>query len=280
MKLAICNEIFKGWPLEETFDYISKVGYQGVELAPFTLARSVYDISPEERDRIRRLAEGCSLEVVGLHWLFASPPGLHVTGRDEETRAKTIDYLQELIRFCDDVTPPFTSEGGRLVIGSPKQRNVEEGVPYEEARRRFCHMLGSSAELARERGITLCVEPLSRDQTNFITTMSEAIEIVEEIAHPNVKAMFDVHNLRDAGVPLADLLRGNLAHIAHFHANEIDGNAPGTGETDFRLLFKVLEEGGYNGFISVEVFDFSPGPKCIAEASYRYLMEAMREVKA
>ena len=44
MKFAICNEIFQGWKLEDTFAYAARLGYAGVEIAPFTLANSVTDI--------------------------------------------------------------------------------------------------------------------------------------------------------------------------------------------------------------------------------------------
>ena len=49
MKFAICNEIFRDWKIEDIFAYAAKLGYDAVEIAPFTLANSVIDISSNER---------------------------------------------------------------------------------------------------------------------------------------------------------------------------------------------------------------------------------------
>ena len=53
MKFGVCNEIFQGWEIEAAMKYAAGVGYNGVELAPFTLARTVTEISPAQRQRIR-----------------------------------------------------------------------------------------------------------------------------------------------------------------------------------------------------------------------------------
>ena len=57
MKIAICNEMFEDWKIEDVFTYAAELGYEAVEIAPFTLADSVLDISDTERTRIRKAAE-------------------------------------------------------------------------------------------------------------------------------------------------------------------------------------------------------------------------------
>jgi len=74
IKFAICNEVFQGWRLEDAFAFVKDVGYDGVEIAPFTLAERVEQIPLEERKRIRELAEKFGLEIVGLHWLNKLKP--------------------------------------------------------------------------------------------------------------------------------------------------------------------------------------------------------------
>ena len=76
MKLAICNEMFENWQIEDVFSCAAKLGYDAVELAPFTLAESVVDISQTERDRIRKAAETAKIEIAGLHWLLVSAKGI------------------------------------------------------------------------------------------------------------------------------------------------------------------------------------------------------------
>lgn len=67
MKIAICNELFQGWPIKKVFQYAAQLGYNGVQIAPFTLANSVLDVSMDRRRAIRRAAETSGVEIVGLH---------------------------------------------------------------------------------------------------------------------------------------------------------------------------------------------------------------------
>ena len=75
MKIGICNELFQGWPIAQIFEYAARLGYGGVEIAPFTLADSVRDISSGKRKEIRRAAEEQGIEIIGLHWLLVKPEG-------------------------------------------------------------------------------------------------------------------------------------------------------------------------------------------------------------
>ena len=124
MKIAVCNELFQGWPIAEIFEYAARIGYGGVEIAPFTVADSVRDISSGKRKEIRRTAEDLGIEIVGLHWLLVKPEGLYLNHPDPEIRRRTREYLQELIHFCADL-------GGKILAhGSPKQRTVQEGWDF------------------------------------------------------------------------------------------------------------------------------------------------------
>ena len=77
MKFATCNEYFENIPIEDVFNYAADLGYEGVEIAPFTLAPSVEDISAVRRDEIRAAAAKAGVEIVGLHWMVR-PTALHV----------------------------------------------------------------------------------------------------------------------------------------------------------------------------------------------------------
>src|SRR5437667_11615514 len=97
MKFAICNEIFQGWKIEDVFGYCRRLGYEGVELAPFTLANSVVEIAASERRRIRQEAAKVGIEIAGIHWLLVKPEGLHLIHPDREIRARTAAYFCELV---------------------------------------------------------------------------------------------------------------------------------------------------------------------------------------
>ena len=269
MKLGICNETFKEenkfWPLRKVMEYISRVGYQAIEIAPFTLAPSVQDISPAKREEIRLLSKDYGLEVIGLHWLLASPSGLSISSRDKKVRHRTASYLRSLVDFCSDI-------GGKvLVFGSPKQRNIEKNSGYEETRKRAKEVFISSLNKAEERGVIICLEPLARRETDFINSAEEAVSLIKELNHPNFKLHLDVKAMSDEEREIPEIIKKNKDYLFHFHANDANGSGPGFGRIDFEPIIKILKEIKYFGFISVEVFDTSPGQKRIAEESLAYL---------
>ena len=123
IKISICNELFQGWPIEKVFEYAAQLGYDGVEIAPFTLADSVTEIPPKRRKAIRRAAEENGIEVVGLHWLLAKPEGLYINHPDEIIRIQTQEYIEALIHFCADIGGK--DSGSRF--SSPKDRSRRMG---------------------------------------------------------------------------------------------------------------------------------------------------------
>ena len=265
MKFGTCNEYFEGWALEEVFDYAAEVGYDGVEISPFTLADSVDDIPARRRHEIRAAALGAGVEIVGLHWLLIRPEGLYTNHVDDAIRDRTRDYFKSLIRFCGDI-------GGEvMIIGSPKQRNVQEGWDFDETWERTKSVFEDCLPLAEEQGVYLCIEPLSPELTNFITTAEEARRMVTEIGHPNFRTMVDVCSGSTDPVPVAQQVRESGEHLYHVHVNDANKRGPGFGDTDFASVLAALEETGYQRYVSVEVFDFAPDPRTIAAGSLKYL---------
>ena len=265
MKFATCNEYFTDWPIESVFDYAAELGYDGVEVAPFTLADSVEDIGSARRKEIARAAEKAGVEIVGLHWLLISPEGLYINEVDEAIRHRTRDYFKSLIRFCGDLG------GGVMIIGSPKQRSVREGWDYGETWKRTREVFEDCLGVAASSDTVLCIEALSADQTNFITTAAEARKMVDEIGHPNFQTMVDVCSGSTEELPVSQLLRETASQLRHVHVNDANKRGPGFGETDFVAVMKTLRELDYTRYLSVEVFEFDPDPRTIAAGSLKYL---------
>ena len=268
MKLAICNEFCQGWELDRVFKLAADTGFTGVELAPFTLAPDVNQVTPERRQEIRHQAKDHGVAVIGLHWLLVSPPGLYINHADAAIRARTEAYFRALINFCGDVG------GTKMVIGSPKQRNVLPELSFRQAwdyARDFFTRLLPDAE---QRGVDLCIEPLSRCDTNFIVTAAQGMQLCREINHPRFRLHLDVKAMCDEGRPLDAIIRECQGWVGHFHANDANRSYPGSGTTDFAPIAAGLRDIGYDGWVSVEVFDFTPGPEKIATESYRCLSQA------
>jgi len=273
VKFAICNETYENWEFEDQLRNAAELGYDGVEVAPFTLAESVCDISAEDRKALRQNAKDCGVELVGLHWLLLGPKGLHLTDPDERVREATVEYLRELIRFCSDI-------GGRtLVFGSPAQRNLKEGVTFEQAWGYARESFGRAAETAAEREVFLLMESLPSPECNFIQTVDEALRMVNDVSHPNFQMMVDVKSMSAQGQPLAELILRVGDKLKHVHANDANRRGPGFGDTDFHPVLAALKELNFDGYVSVEVFDYSPDPVTIARESLDYLKKALAETE-
>jgi sugar phosphate isomerase/epimerase len=268
MKFGICNEMFENWKIEDVFAGAADLGYDGVEIAPFTLANTVAEISPEARARIRAAAEKHGVEIIGLHWLLVKPEGLYINHPDDAIRQRTQDYLGQLIHFCGDL-------GGKVMVcGSPKQRSVLEGDTFEATWDRTVTVFRACAEVAAERGVTLCIEPLTAKETNFILNKDDGVRLVEAVGHPNFQLMLDVKAMCGSETkPRPQVIREAAPYLRHFHANDANLLGPGMGETDFRPLAAALHEIDYAGYVSVEVFNFAPGAENIARQSLAYLQE-------
>jgi sugar phosphate isomerase/epimerase len=267
IKVSICNELFQGWPIDRVFEYAAQLGYNGVEIAPFTLADSVTEISPRGRKAIRHAAEKNGIEIVGLHWLLAKPEGLYINHPDEIIRIKTQEYIEALIHFCADI-------GGKILVhGSPHQRTVQDGWDLEASWNFAKETFKICLKAARERNVLYCIEPLSHTWTNFINTVVEASRLVKEVRHPNFKMVFDSQSAsaQEKSVTEALLRALDSGYLRHIHINDSNGKGPGFGEIDFIPILRNLIKHNYNGYVSVEVFDFSPDPQTVASRSIGYL---------
>lgn len=272
MQLAICNELFEGWELERAVALIAECGYEGVELAPFTLAERADLVSAGQRREVRRLIEQAGLATVGLHWLLAKTEGFYLTSPDEHTRCRTAEYFAQLARLCADL-------GGKvMVLGSPKQRDLLPGVSPQQATDYAAEVIGRALPVLEQTRVTLALEPLGPKETTFMVTTAEAAALVERIGAPWVRLHLDVKAMATEPVPIPELIRQYAPMLAHFHANDTNLQGPGFGQVDFVPIFRALKEVGYAGWVSVEVFDYSPGVERLARQSIQYMKQCLAEL--
>jgi len=264
-RYAVCNETFQDWPLEKACALAAECGYKALEIAPFTFNNDVRKISAQQRTEIARTIEKAGLKTIGLHWLLAKTEGFHITSPDAEVRRNTVAYLGELARFCADLG------GTVLVFGSPQQRNLIKGVSAQQALQYATEVFQAIVPSLEKTGTILALEPLSPKTTTFLTTAAEAVELAERGASPRCRLHLDCRAMSTEPTPIPDLLRKYRTWLEHFHANDINGQGPGFGQLDFVPIFRTLKEIDYRGWVSVEVFNYQPGPDRLARESIAYM---------
>ncbi len=264
MKFALCNEVIRELSLAEQARFAAALGYDGLEIAPFTLdEKAPHEMDTQRIRTIRRKVEAEGLQVSGLHWLLVCPAGLSITDSNASVRRRTREVISGLVRLCAEL-------GGRYLIhGSPQQRILMSDSD-EAARTSALETLAFAADEARKSGVEYLLEPLSSDQTQFVNTVAEAAAIAEKIASPAFATMLDCCSGAKAETePLADVLTEFLGSdlIRHVHVNDPNLRGPGQGELDFLPIIEALVACRYKGWIGVEPFDYVPDGRAVAARS-------------
>lgn len=272
MRYAICNELFEGWEFDRVCATAAELGYSAIEVAPFTLAQLITDVSEQRRHELRQQAEAAGIRILGLHWLLARTTGFQLTSPERLVRQRTGRYLAELAQAAADMG------GDILVLGSPVQRKIPPGFTREHAEDFAADTIRHCLDTLSETNVKLCLEPLTTAETDFLTSAAETAGLIRKLAHPNVKLHLDVKAMASEGRPIPDIIRDHTADTYHFHANDPTDAprfGPGFGSTDFRPILRALEETNYRGYVSVEVFDFAPDPVVIATRAIETLTAAV-----
>ncbi|MBX7167302.1 MAG: sugar phosphate isomerase/epimerase [Pirellulales bacterium] len=272
MKFAICNETFLDWPLDRAFAFARECGYTGIEIAPFTLDYDARRISAAQRAEVCRLATEADLQVIGLHWLLAKTEGFYLTTPDAAVRRATSAYLGDLARLCQDL-------GGRLlVLGSPLQRNLLPGVTHEQALDYAADCLTAVLPVLEQTDTIVAVEPLGPAEGDFLNRTDDAVRLIERIGSPHCRLHLDCKAMSSEPEPIADNIRRHAPWLVHFHANDANKLGPGMGDVDFVPIVEALGQIDYQGWVSVEVFDYSPGVERLARESIEHLQACLEQV--
>ena len=275
MRIAICNEVFGAMPLERQCELAAQLGYDGLEIAPFTLAEAPDRIDRAEAVRIRKVVESFGLVVTGLHWLLVKPAGLSLTDPSAVVRSRTLVVVSRLVSLCAELG------GSVLVHGSPKQRQIAAGETHAVARARLRDFLADAARLAEAHGVVYCLEPLSAKETELVNTVAQAAEIVSEVGSPALRTMIDCSAAGQSeavSVPELIDLWMPTGLIGHVQVNDPNRRGPGQGDMRFSPIFAALKRNGYDGTVAVEPFDYvpdGPGVAAFAAGYIRGIREAL-----
>lgn len=275
IRLGICNELFEGWDFAHICQTVKAIGYDGIEIAPFTLAPLITDLSAEKRRELRLIVEDSGLETIGLHWLLAKTEGFYLTHPDAAVRKQTAEYLIALAEATRDLG------GSLMVLGSPKQRDLLPGVNYHQAMDHATQVLSTVARHLLEFNVDLCLEPLAPSETNFLTSIDQANDLIQRLDHHHIKLHMDVKaQSADPHGSVTELIAKHAADAGHFHANDVNLRGPGMGEVDFGPILRALVASGYDRWVSVEVFDFTPGAEETATQSLQTLRRELKKAYA
>ena len=173
------------------------------------------------------------------------PGKYHLTGT-QTNHEEALDYAEIICRRADLLGTPF------IGFGSSDARNAPEGYPIEKAKEqlvRFCQKLGDRISDCK---VKVILEPLRKEEANYLREVSEGSDIVDMINRPNIQLLADMYHMRCENETAASILKAGK-RIKHCHIAEKKGRkAPGTSGESFVDYFKALRQIGFSGGISCE----------------------------
>lgn len=267
IQFAICNETFRNHDFIGTCAAAARHGYTGLEVAPFTLGH-VESLTEKDASALGNVVRDHGLEMIGFHWLLAKTEGYHLTHPDPAIHQRTFEYSRRLIDRC-------AAMGGHVMVwGSPHQRTLEPQWNADDAKSRAVGFFQRLAPHLANANVTVAIEFLGPQETNFLNYAGETIDFIQQVDSPHVRLHLDVKAMASDAKPIPQVVAESIAWTAHVHANDPNLAGPGMGDVNFQEIADALTTSGYNGWVSVEVFDTTLDPDDLASQSISNLRRA------
>jgi len=232
---------------EEAVRVIAGLGYAAVEFL-VTSTLMPQDASAQRRRDLRALCTDLGIVVAGTNGVLPAT-GHRILVDDLHERRRGIDQLKQVIDLCADV-------GGKVVtVGSVGARNIPDGMARDMWQPRAIVAFREWGDYADTRGIRVTLEVVNRYEANWGRTIAEGLEFLEAAAHPNLGLTPDTFHMNIEEGPFDAAIRRGGRHILHMHAADSNRQAPGTGNLYFRPVLRALGEIGYQGYLSLELFN-------------------------
>lgn len=232
MRFGVCTGIKEARRLAEA-------GYDYIELSV------AGDLVPDEADRIwvkkRREIEGLPLRPEAFNSFVR-------TGKIVGPEADA----ERLRRYVNCAFTRAAEVGGEVIVfGSGGARNLPDGFPVAQATTQLHDFLGYCADAYEKTGVRVAIEPLARNESNVLHTVSAAAELARQVGRPGVCVLADTYHMEQNDDPL-DALTDYDDLLAHTHTADTNRDAPGTGVYDHVAFFRALRAAHYDSRLSIE----------------------------
>jgi sugar phosphate isomerase/epimerase len=276
MKLAFSTNAFKRYSLYDSIKEIAKIGYRGVEILCDTPHAYPPDFEDGKVNLLKETVASCGLQISNLNafTLYAMGDVYHPSWIDDEySRQARIQHTINCIRLASKVGAKnlSTEPGGPLPASS--DRRLLQKI--------FVEGLKAAAMVAEKEGIVLLVEP---EPGLLIENSGQFKEIIDEVSSDWVKLNFDISHFYCVNEDPAKLVYELSDYIVHFHLADISNRVhnhlvPGRGEIDFKAVFSAMNDVGYSGFVTVELYPYQDSPVQVAREAYSHLCKIIESMR-
>lgn len=247
VRLSVCIEMY--WPELSYLERVQRVAASGLRAFEF------WNYSDKDLPALQAAAQASDLAVAA----FVCEPGFALTGPTAvNEHVAGVERAAEVGRLLGTST---------LIVTAG---NEVPGETYEMTRRRVLRKLKAMAAAAEQEGVVLCLEPLNVHDDHpgyWLTTMAQAADLIEEVASPSLKILYDIYHQQITEGSILANLRKHAPHIGHIHV----AGAPGRGnlvggDLDYRTIFAAIDALGYGGYVGLEFRPTGDTTDALAEA--------------
>ncbi|HSB56390.1 MAG TPA: sugar phosphate isomerase/epimerase family protein [Nitrosopumilaceae archaeon] len=274
MKFAFSSNAFKNYSLEDSIKEIAAIGYEGVELLCDIPHAYPPDFGDERIRSIRNLLSSCSLQISNLNafTLYAIGDVYHPSWIEEEQQLREL-RIQHTID-CLHLANKIGAKNISTIPGGPMVNVNSKDIPRLE--KLFIDGLLRTAEIAEEQDVKILVEP---EPFLFLENSTQFRNFMSKVNSEYVKLNFDIGHFFCVGEDPARLVYELSDYIGHFHLADIASSRvhnhliPGLGAIDFAQVFRAINDIGYQGFVTVELYPYQSNPVEAAKSAFDYLSD-------
>jgi hydroxypyruvate isomerase len=168
------------------------------------------------------------------------------------------ENLEIFLKGCRQAVEVSKRCNGKLttVVPGDFDRHLPMGIQTANV----IDALRKGAEILEPHGIIMVLEPLSDTPDLFLRYCDQAFEICRAVSSPSCKILFDMYHIQRNQGDLIHHIDLTYSEIAYFQIGNNPGrNEPGTGEMDYKNIFKHIYGKGYKGMLGMEHGNALPG---------------------
>lgn len=174
------------------------------------------------------------------------PGDLQLLGPEADAAA-TRRYVTDAFAALEQVAQP----GGVVVFGSGRARRVPDGLVGGTAERQLAEVVRLVVDEGCRHGLRVVLEPLNTDETNIVTSIAEAVQLLDAHDLGYVGVVCDLYHVMRMDEPLTHLTEYG-ARIGHVHLADTGRRPPGQGDWPIRSAVHRLLDAGYPGSFTIE----------------------------
>ena len=233
-------------------------GYDGVEVA-------IRDPALVDAEELDQLVSNLGLIVpaigTGQAW---GEEGLSLTSDDVDVRLRAIERIRSHV--------PLAARLDAMIILGLIRGVTPEGQSHRQSMIYLVEAIRECATVAAETGVRFALEPMNRYETDLVHTVAEGMDLIDDVGAENFGLLLDTFHMNIEEPAIEKSIRTCGDRIFHVHVADSNRWHPGAGHLDFSSILAVLEEVGYDGFVSGEFMPM-PDPETAAERSIAHLRE-------